>query len=109
MAWIFKRRRHDNHFFRQRQTRSWSPEAVSLVHFRDENEFGKASKALIHFGMAKDPKNFTGEDMSRLLKAEKRRLQSREDWKGFGMATMGIGAALLLVACAGFYFFSFLR
>lgn len=58
--------------------------------------------------MAKDPKNFTGEDMSRLLKAEDRRLQSREDWKGFSMATMGIGAALLLVICIGVYFFSFL-
>lgn len=59
--------------------------------------------------MAKDPKNFTGEDMPRLLKAEDRRLQSRQDWKGFRTATMGIGAAVLLVVCVGAFALSFLR
>jgi hypothetical protein len=52
---------------------------------------------------------YTHERQKDLLAAEERRLQSRQDWKGFGMATMGMGAVVLLVLCVGLFVFSFLR
>jgi hypothetical protein len=61
--------------------------------------------------MAKPPvfDRFTHERQKDLLAAEDKRLKSIDDWKGFGMATMGITATALLIVCTGVYFFSFLR
>lgn len=58
--------------------------------------------------MAKDPKNFTGEDVKRLLEAEERRLESKDDWKGWLMSVYGLaGVAIFVVCVAGFILVSF--
>ena len=51
----------------------------------------------------------THERQKNLLAAEERRLQGKEDAKGFGMALVGIGSAVLLVLCVGVFILSFLR
>lgn len=48
--------------------------------------------------MAKDPKNFTGEDVKRLLEAEERRLESKEGWKLTGhFALVAAGSVAFVV------------
>lgn len=56
--------------------------------------------------MSKHQPNFTGhshEDMKRLLGAEDRRVQSVEDWQGFGMLLLGLAGAAVFVVAIGLF------
>lgn len=51
--------------------------------------------------MAKDPLNFSGEDVQRLLKAEEQRLADREERKGFYLVLGGLGCLVALLYIVG--------
>lgn len=50
----------------------------------------------------------THERQKNLLAAEERRLQGKEDAKGFGLIAMGIGGLVLFVVCVAGFFGSFI-
>lgn len=47
--------------------------------------------------MAKDPKNFTGEDVKHLLNAEERRLRSNAGWKLTGHFVLVAAGAVVFI------------
>ncbi|WP_027729961.1 hypothetical protein ABL850_15495 [Variovorax paradoxus] len=49
--------------------------------------------------MAKDPKNFTGEDVKRLLDSEERRLRSSAGWKLTGHFALVVAGSVALIGC----------
>lgn len=60
--------------------------------------------------MAKDPKNFTGEDVRLLLKAEEHRLRFWEDTKmSVKVIATLLGAAVLILGGLGLFVYSLFR
>lgn len=51
--------------------------------------------------MAKDPKNFTGENMSTLLSEATRHEQAKTEWKGIAM--LAVVATWVVVALVGIF------
>jgi hypothetical protein len=47
--------------------------------------------------MAKDPKNFTGEDMQRLLASDKKRERAKAEWSLLGSGFVILVGAVLLI------------
>lgn len=56
--------------------------------------------------MAKDPKNFTGENVAALLAEYDRHQRAREDWKGFSGSVLFILSMIGIAVCIGVYFIS---
>lgn len=47
--------------------------------------------------MAKDPKNFTGEDVPALLKADRQRRKEKDDWSLLGHIAIFLALAAVVV------------